>query len=187
MQCQRSLWKPITWVRRARAQGIFRGIVHTGEVARRIRRRCEAPTALSKMLAFFTLAQAASAPPPPILEATDFSAPAFIAPAFLTNGHIGVRPGPIPLVANPYAGAARPLDPDGKPSFDPTVPAVVAGFMHRDSGRQTVLAPAPYPFSTIVRLDGRVLIGEVWGGAAERAQPPLLRQQLRHLRHKRRR
>ena len=84
----------------------------------------------------------------PILTATNFSRGAFLAPAFLTNGFVGLRPGPNPLVADPFAGGPSPTD------FDPTVPATVAGFLYRDVGLSEVLAPAVYPFATRVWLDG---------------------------------
>lgn len=91
-------------------------------------------------------------PPPPVLTTTNFSRGAFAAPAFLTNGFIGIRPGPIPLVADPFSGTTAPS------GFDPTVPATVAGFMYRDVSLHEVLAPGPYPFATAVLLDGTDLL-----------------------------
>lgn len=85
---------------------------------------------------------------PPTLTATNFSRGAFAAPAFLTNGFMGLRPGPVPLLADPFAGAPTPL------GFDPTVPATVAGFMYRDISLHVVPAPAVYPFATAVLVDG---------------------------------
>ena len=93
-----------------------------------------------------------STPPLPVLTCTNVSK--FVAPAFLTNGFLGLRPGPIPLVSNPYAGAASPPGPyDG---HTPTVSATVAGFLHTDpGGKQPILAPAPFLFETDVVVDGK--------------------------------
>lgn len=85
-------------------------------------------------------------PPLPLLTTHDFSQS--FHPAFLSNGLLGVRPGAIPLLADPFAGAVPPS------SFDPTVPATLAGFMYRDVSLHEVLAPAPYPFATAVLVDG---------------------------------
>lgn len=101
------------------------------------------------VLAIIGTGTTAGTPPPPVLTATDFSRGAFAAPAFLTNGLLGLRPGPVPLLAGPFAGAPPPL------TFDPTVSAVVAGFMYRDVSLNEVVAPAPYPFATAVLVDGR--------------------------------
>ena len=103
------------------------------------------------------LAAHASAAPDgvPVLTATDFSVDSFVAPAFLTNGFIGLRPGPAILLPDPFAGAA----PRSSSVFDPTVPATVAGFLYRDVSLHSVLAPAPYPLATDVLLDGCTLLG----------------------------
>ena len=96
--------------------------------------------------------QQAPSPPPPVLTATNFSRGAFAAPAFLTNGFVGLRPGPVPLLADPFAGMPPPL------AFDPTVPASVAGFMYRDVSLHVVPAPAVYPFATAVLIDGKDIL-----------------------------
>ena len=75
----------------------------------------------------------------------------FVAPSFLSNGFHGLRVGPIPFVADPYAGTARPSGP--YPGGTPTVSAVLAGYLHRDpKGRQRVLAAAPFPFGTAIMV-----------------------------------
>ena len=104
---------------------------------------------LSAALAISTAIASTTPRPPPVLSTDDFSRGAFAAPAFLTNGLLGLRPGPVPLLAGPFAGAPPPS------GFDPTVPAVVAGFMYRDVSLNEVVAPAPYPFATAVLVDGR--------------------------------
>jgi hypothetical protein len=100
----------------------------------------------------------ATAPKVSVLTVTNFSVGSFVAPAFLTNGFIGLRPGPALLVPDPFAGAAA--SPTG---FDPTVPCTVAGFLHRDVSLHRVLSPAPYPFVTDVFLDGTKLLGAETG------------------------
>ena len=80
----------------------------------------------------------------------------YVAPAFLSNGFHGLRLGPIPFLADPYAGTSRPSGP--YPGGTPTVPAVLAGYLHRDpKGRQRVLAAAPFPFETAIRVGGTLL------------------------------
>ena len=77
----------------------------------------------------------------------------YVEPAFLSNGFYGLRLGPIPILADPYAGTARPVGP--YPGGTPTVSAVLAGYLHRDpKGRQRVLAAAPFPFGTEVTVNG---------------------------------
>ena len=88
---------------------------------------------------------------------------AFKAPAFLTNGFLGLRPGPVPLLADPFAGAPAPK----AGSFDPTVPATFAGFRYRGVSLHEVPAPGPYPFATAVLVDGR----DVLRAADARAVP----------------
>jgi len=80
----------------------------------------------------------------------------YVAPAFLSNGFHGLRLGPIPFLADPYAGTSRPSGP--YPGGTPTVPAVLAGYLHRDpKGRQRVLAAAPFPFETAIRVGDTLL------------------------------
>jgi trehalose/maltose hydrolase-like predicted phosphorylase len=91
----------------------------------------------------------------PLLSTTNFTQGelGFVAPAFLSNGFHGIRPGPIPIVADPYAGTTRPSGP--YPGGVPTVSAVVAGYLHRDpKSRQQVLAASPFPFETDVVVEG---------------------------------
>lgn len=98
------------------------------------------------------------APSVPLLVATNFTQglDGFVAPAFLSNAFHGIRPGPIPLVADPYAGTTRPAGP--YPGGTPTVPAVLAGYLHHDpKGKQQVLAASPFPFETEVEVEGSSL------------------------------
>lgn len=56
----------------------------------------------------------------------------------------------------PDAGTERPAGP--YPGGSPTVPAVLAGYLHRDpKGRQRVLAAAPFLFGTEVTVGARKL------------------------------
>ena len=114
--------------------------------------------------ALVATSSAGATAPPPILTATDFSPRgAFKAPAFLTNGFLGLRPGPVPLLADPFAGAPAPK----AGSFDPTVPATFAGFRYRGVSLHEVPAPGPSPFATAVLVDGR----DVLRAADARAVP----------------
>jgi hypothetical protein len=106
------------------------------------RRGCRGATADHDQLTTTNFTQVGNYP-----TGVGVSVPGYIAPAFLSNGFLGVRAGPIPLLAGAFAGTTRPRGPF--PGGVPTVPAVVAGYMHRDpKGRERVLAAAPFPFET---------------------------------------
>jgi trehalose/maltose hydrolase-like predicted phosphorylase len=75
---------------------------------------------------------AASGAAVPVLSCTDFSRP--IDPAYLSNGLIGIRPGPNPLLP---------------------APAAVSGYVYTHPvHRVESLSPAPYPFTTDVVVAG---------------------------------
>ena len=141
-----------------------------------------AAVALALMLASAPAALSTFGSPLPLLRATNFTqvgawpkgagagTPSdYVAPAFLSNGFYGLRVGPIPLLADPYAGTARPTGP--YPLGTPTVPCVLGGYMHRDpKGRSRVLAAAPFPFETDVIIDGAHSLRDDPGMATVRSQ-----------------
>jgi hypothetical protein len=91
-------------------------------------------------------APAASPPPPPlpVLRADSFgpaSLPATYGSAYLSNGVIGLRVGPNPLLQNSTQGMLAGGN------------ALVGGFNWRTAAGQTP-APAVYPLETAVRVDG---------------------------------
>ncbi|MES1258938.1 MAG: hypothetical protein ABUS51_10925 [Acidobacteriota bacterium] len=68
----------------------------------------------------------------PVFERNTFSTPAD--PAYLSNGLIGIRPGPVPLLP---------------------APAYTAGFVYPHPQYQVeCLSPAPYPLTTDIRVNG---------------------------------
>jgi trehalose/maltose hydrolase-like predicted phosphorylase len=84
----------------------------------------------------------------PVFERSDFLTDTD--PAYLSNGLIGIRPGPIPLLPSP---------------------AYAAGFVYpHPQHRVECLSPAPYPLTTDIRVNGTGLLGH-----PEAAQPQLQR------------
>ena len=95
-------------------------------------------------------------PPPPVFTCTNFTIGpgSFIEPAFLSNGLVGFRPGPMPFAADPFAGASG-----ARPAV-PTVSTLVSGWLYREPDfALATLAPAPFPLETDVIVNGVSLLG----------------------------